>query len=78
LKKAPYLVFATSYDQYALKAFQMNAKDYILQPFEEEKITQVIEKLSKEMAQDVPENSAEKEPKSLAIPIQGEGRIYLV
>ena len=51
LKKAPYLVFATAYDQYALKAFQVNAKDYILKPFEEEKITQVIEKASKEMAQ---------------------------
>mgnify|MGYP001131247826 FL=1 len=78
LKKAPYLVFATAYDQYALKAFQVNAKDYILKPFEEEKITQVIEKASKEMAQAVPENTAEKEPKSEAIPIQGEDRIYLV
>lgn len=77
-KKAPYLVFATAYDQYALKAFQVNAKDYILKPFEEEKITQVIEKASKEMAQAVPENTAEKEPKSEAIPIQGEDRIYLV
>ncbi|MFB8431892.1 LytR/AlgR family response regulator transcription factor [Enterococcus faecalis] len=78
LKKAPYWVFATAYDQYALKAFQVNAKDYILKPFEEEKITQVIEKASKEMAQAVPENTAEKEPKSEAIPIQGEDRIYLV
>lgn len=78
LKKAPYLVFATAYDQYALKAFQVNAKDYILKPFEEEKITQVIEKASKEMAQAVPENTAEKGPKSEAIPIQGEDRIYLV
>ena len=49
-----------------------------LNPFEEEKITQVIEKASKEMGQAVPENTAEKGPKSEAIPIQGEDRIYLV
>ena len=35
--KSALLGFATAYDQYALKAFQVNAKDYILKPFEEEK-----------------------------------------
>lgn len=73
LKKAPYLIFATAYDAYALKAFQVNAKDYLLKPFEEQKIHQALDKALKEIAQQQPTVQTFE-----AIPIQGEDRIYLV
>ena len=38
MRKPPYLIFATAYDNYALDAFKVNANDYILKPFEENKI----------------------------------------
>ncbi len=44
--KHPAVVFATAYDEYALKAFQLNAIDYILKPFEEQRIQQTVEKLT--------------------------------
>ncbi|WHY76520.1 LytTR family transcriptional regulator DNA-binding domain-containing protein [Neobacillus sp. WH10] len=47
LEYPPLIVFATAYDEYALKAFELNAADYILKPFDEKRVQQTIEKLYK-------------------------------
>lgn len=39
------IVFATAYDEYALKAFEIGAVDYLLKPFEQERIHTTIERL---------------------------------
>jgi two-component system, LytTR family, response regulator LytT len=39
-----HLIFATAYDEYALKAFEVSAIDYILKPFEEERIKRSVQK----------------------------------
>lgn len=46
LNPQPQIVFATAYDEYALKAFELNAIDYLLKPFDEERFRQTIERLS--------------------------------
>ena len=40
----PQIVFATAYDQYAVKAFEVNAIDYVLKPFDKKRVAQAIEK----------------------------------
>ncbi|HET9285370.1 MAG TPA: LytTR family DNA-binding domain-containing protein [Candidatus Angelobacter sp.] len=40
----PQIVFATAYDQYAVKAFEVNAIDYLLKPFDKKRVTQAVEK----------------------------------
>jgi two-component system response regulator LytT len=45
LKKAPFVVFATAFEGYAVKAFGLDAVDYILKPFDEKRIEQTIEKV---------------------------------
>lgn len=40
----PAVVFATAYDEYALKAFEVDAIDYLTKPFDEERIRQTIHK----------------------------------
>lgn len=40
----PYIIFATAFDQYAVRAFEVNAVDYLLKPFEKHRITQSLEK----------------------------------
>lgn len=40
----PLIIFATAYDHYALKAFDVNAVDYILKPFDDERIQLTITK----------------------------------
>lgn len=41
----PLLVFATAYDQHALEAFEVNAADYVLKPFSEERLQQTVQRL---------------------------------
>ncbi len=45
----PYTVFVTAYDQYALKAFEVNAQDYLLKPFSNERFTTVLERVRKNL-----------------------------
>jgi len=47
MKQPPAIVFATAYDQYAIQAFEVDALDYILKPFDEERIVQTIKKFKK-------------------------------
>lgn len=45
LTEPPLLVFATAYDQHAVEAFEVNAVDYLLKPFSEERVAETVEKL---------------------------------
>lgn len=40
----PYVVFVTAYDQYALRAFEVHALDYVLKPFNAERFAQALER----------------------------------
>jgi two-component system, LytTR family, response regulator len=41
----PEIIFTTAYDQYALKAFDYNAADYLLKPFSKERLSGAVEKV---------------------------------
>jgi two-component system response regulator LytT len=45
----PQIVFATAYDQYAVKAFEVNAVDYLLKPFDKKRVNQAVEKARKKL-----------------------------
>lgn len=47
MEPAPAVIFATAYDEYALQAFELNAVDYILKPFDEARLHKTIEKLTR-------------------------------
>src|SRR5947207_14934392 len=40
----PKIVFATAFDQYAVKAFEVNAVDYLLKPFDKNRVAHSIQK----------------------------------
>ncbi|MBC3541767.1 LytR/AlgR family response regulator transcription factor [Rufibacter sediminis] len=44
LEYTPQVIFTTAYDQYALKAFERNALDYLMKPIEESRLRQAVEK----------------------------------
>lgn len=41
----PAIVFATAYDQYAIEAFDINAVDYLLKPFSEDRLSETVQRL---------------------------------
>jgi two-component system, LytTR family, response regulator len=45
LEKVPNVVFTTAYDEYALKAFEVNALDYLLKPVEPKRLADALQKL---------------------------------
>jgi two-component system LytT family response regulator len=45
LDRIPNVIFTTAYDEYALKAFEVNALDYLLKPVEPKRLADAIQKL---------------------------------
>src|ERR1039457_6954144 len=50
----PQIVFATAYDQYAVRAFDVNAVDYLLKPFDLKRVAQAVEKVRGRLAGGTP------------------------
>lgn len=46
LEKAPQVIFTTAYDEFALKAFEVNALDYLLKPIEPKRLADAVQKLN--------------------------------
>ena len=49
LDRSPIVVFVTAYDEYALRAFEVHALDYLLKPFSEERFRAVLERVRRQM-----------------------------
>jgi two-component system response regulator LytT len=49
-KPLPQVVFATAYDQYAVRAFDVNAVDYLLKPFDRGRVEQAVERVKSRIA----------------------------
>ena len=47
---APHIIFTTAHDQYALRAFEIHAVDYLLKPFTRERLSSAVERARKEIS----------------------------
>jgi two-component system LytT family response regulator len=45
LKHIPHIIFSTAYGDYALKAFEMNAVDYLLKPYDRKRFSRAVQKV---------------------------------
>lgn len=45
----PFIIFATAYDQYALKAFEVHAIDYLLKPFDNERFNEALSRAKEQI-----------------------------
>ncbi len=52
LEKAPHVIFTTAYDEHALKAFEVNALDYLLKPIEPKRLADAVHKLQYEVTKE--------------------------
>ena len=46
----PQIVFATAFDQYAVRAFEVNAVDYLLKPFDKKRVAQSVDKARQKLS----------------------------
>jgi two-component system response regulator LytT len=84
----PYLVFATAYDHYALRAFEVSAVDYLLKPFDQERLAKTVEKVKRQMqAGESVEGKIDRvlqmldsrrKGGSMKVPVRAQGRQYLL
>jgi two-component system LytT family response regulator len=51
LDEAPQVIFVTAFDQFAIKAFEVNALDYLLKPVNQSRLDESIKKVKKTMEQ---------------------------
>lgn len=52
LHHIPYVVFVTAYDEYAIKAFEVNALDYLLKPVETHRLEEALRKVELRLSED--------------------------
>lgn len=55
LREQPFVIFTTAYDQYALKAFEVNSIDFLLKPVDPEQLARALGKLGRVRAGSRPE-----------------------
>ena len=83
----PKIVFATAFDQYAVKAFEVNAVDYLLKPFDKKRVAQSVQKARAKMESG--SGSSDKietlvrllesqKPQASKILLKAGGRLFLV
>ncbi|MHA4742085.1 LytR/AlgR family response regulator transcription factor [Dyadobacter sp. MSC1_007] len=64
--KTPEVIFTTAYDEYAIKAFEFNALDYLLKPIDTERLKETIHRIEENQAQpEAPTHSNERAEKVL-------------
>lgn len=84
----PKIVFSTAFDQYAVRAFEVNAVDYLLKPFDRNRVAQSIEK-ARSKSKSEPSSSSDKldtlvrmlesqKPQQAKILLKAGGRLFLV
>jgi two-component system, LytTR family, response regulator LytT len=82
----PKIVFATAFDQYAVKAFEVNAVDYLLKPFDKKRVAQSLQKARAKDADGLPAERIEallrvlesQKPQPSKLLLKALGRMFLV
>jgi DNA-binding LytR/AlgR family response regulator len=83
----PKIVFATAFDQYAVKAFEVNAVDYLLKPFDRKRVAQSVEKArakletnsaSSDRIETLMRMLESQKPQASKILLKAAGRLFLV
>ncbi len=86
--RLPQIVFATAYDQYAVKAFEVNAVDYVLKPFDKKRVEQSVRRVRQKLETTAAPSERldtlvrmleqQQKPQPSKILLKAAGRLFLV
>lgn len=65
--KIPEVIFTTAYDEYAIKAFSVNALDYIMKPIESSRLAEAIQRVENEITEIEERNEGDSKEKYLTV-----------
>ncbi|HEY8023261.1 MAG TPA: response regulator [Burkholderiaceae bacterium] len=67
---APIIVFVTAFDQYAIRAFDADATDYLLKPYDHARFKRAVQRVRERLERrvDAPDHTGEPEPKAVSSP----------
>ncbi len=83
----PNIVFCTAFDQYAVKAFEVSALDYMLKPFDKKRVFQAVEKARKTQESDAAPSEKldtlvklleQQKPQTTKVLLKANSRLFLV
>jgi DNA-binding LytR/AlgR family response regulator len=60
LEEIPPVVFVTAYDEFAVRAFEADAVDYVVKPVTEERLEEALEKIGRRLAREKPQEGVAK------------------
>jgi len=63
----PEVIFTTAYDEYAIKAFEFNALDYLLKPVEQHRLAEAIQRVEEELSHQEQDKKSKEEGHSKAL-----------
>lgn len=75
LDHIPYVIFVTAYDEYAIKAFEVNALDYLLKPVENHRLEEALKKVEHRINED--RSHTEEAPSSNEDVLNLDNQIFL-
>lgn len=86
--RIPQVIFATAFDQYAVKAFEVNAVDYLLKPFDKKRVMQALEKAKAKLSASTSTSDQlgtlvkmleqQQKPQAAKVLLKAGGRLFLV
>lgn len=65
VEEMPAVIFVTAYDEFALRAFEINAVDYLLKPFDEERLKRAVARARREIGRELPAGDMEEKLRRL-------------
>lgn len=60
IEKMPAVIFVTAYDEFALRAFEINAVDYLLKPFDKQRLKTATERAKRQIKREEPQSEIEE------------------
>jgi two-component system response regulator LytT len=63
-KPLPQIIFATAFDQYAVRAFDVNAIDYLLKPFDHARVMQALDRVRQRVQDSGTEDAGQERPRA--------------